>query len=103
MITNSYIYHITSQEDWKAAQTAGTYTAGSLASEGFIHCSRREQILATAARFYSGRTDLMLLCIDPQAVTAPVRTENLEGGEVLFPHIYGPLNLSAVLKAVQFR
>jgi uncharacterized protein (DUF952 family) len=102
MITNLYIYHITSQGDWKAAQSADTYTAGSLASEGFIHCSRRDQILATAARFYNGRTDLMLLCIDPQKVVAPIHSENLEGGKVLFPHIYGPLNLAAVIKAVPF-
>jgi uncharacterized protein (DUF952 family) len=102
MSANSYIYHITTQEDWNAAQTADAYTTESLAREGFIHCSRRDQILATAVRFYSKRTGLMLLCIDPRAVIAPIRNENLEGGETLFPHIYGPLNLSAVLMAVPF-
>ncbi|MDP2976538.1 MAG: DUF952 domain-containing protein, partial [Anaerolineales bacterium] len=41
----SYILHITSRTSWLVAQKTGVYTADTLASEGFIHCSTREQVL----------------------------------------------------------
>ena len=96
------IYHISNQAEWDQARGAGIYSADSLASEGFIHCSTREQILATAARFYKGRQDLLLLAIETDALSSPVKYENLEGGEILFPHIYGPLNLNAIQSAPAF-
>ena len=96
------IYHITYQVDWSSALDAGVYTADSLASQGFIHCSTREQVLPVAERYYAGQTGLVLLCIEEEKLTAPVRYENLEGGEERFPHIYGPLNLEAVVQALAF-
>jgi len=96
------IFHITPLQDWELARAAGSYQADTLRSEGFIHCSTREQILATANRFYHGQAGLVLLQIEPARLTAPVRFENLEGGETLFPHIYGPLNLEAVTAALPF-
>ena len=96
------IYHITYQVDWSFALDAGAYTADLLASQGFIHCSTREQVLPVAGRYYAGQTGLVLLCIKEEKLTAPVLYENLEGGEELFPHIYGPLNLEAVVQALAF-
>ncbi len=92
----SILYHITTAEAWAAAQAAGRYLNPSLETEGFIHCSSPTQIVATANRYYAGRTDLLLLAIDPARVQAEIRVENLVGGSELFPHIYGPLNLNAV-------
>jgi len=93
------LLHITHPEvirsDWKV------YAPESLAEEGFIHCSTVEQILDTANRFYHNDPNLLVLVIDPNRLTAEVRWENLEGGRVLFPHIYGPLNREAVLKIVR--
>lgn len=96
------IYHISNQTEWDQARKAGSYRADSLASEGFIHCSKREQVLTVAVRFYKGLQNLLLLAIETDLLTAPVKYENLEGGEPLFPHIYGPLNLEAVSAAVPF-
>ena len=48
------IYHITPLEEWERARAAGSYQANSLHSEGFIHCSTREQVIPTANRFYHG-------------------------------------------------
>jgi uncharacterized protein (DUF952 family) len=95
------IYHIAAQAAWAAAQSAGAYTADSLASEGFIHCSTGAQVLGTAGRFFAGRRDLVLLAIDPQRLTAELRYEEGEPG-VLFPHLYGPLDLRAVVGAHPF-
>jgi len=96
------IFHITNRADWAAAQAAGAYTADSLASEGFIHCSTAVQVLATADRIFRGRRDLLLLSIDSARVKPEIRHENLEGGTQLFPHIYGALALDAVVAVHEF-
>jgi uncharacterized protein (DUF952 family) len=94
------IYHITTRDDWDAAQATDAYIADSLESEGFIHCSTAGQVQATANRFFSGRQDLVLLNIDEKKVPAEIKYENLEGGMDLFPHIYGPLTLGAITRAL---
>jgi prephenate dehydrogenase len=91
------IYHITTRVAWDEARAAGAYTADSLRSEGFIHCSQAEQVSWVANTRFRGRADLVLLHVDEAAVGAEVRRENLEGGTTLFPHIYGPLPVSAVV------
>jgi uncharacterized protein (DUF952 family) len=95
------IYHIAAHADWERAQAAGAYAADSLEAEGFIHCSTGGQVLGTAARFFAGRQRLLLLEIDPRLLTAELRYEEGEPG-VLFPHLYGPLNLGAVVAAHPF-
>lgn len=96
------LYHIATRADWEAAQSLGSYQADSLATDGFIHCSTHAQVLATASRFFRGQPGLVLLVIAPQRLRSEVRYENLEGGEELFPHLYGPLNLEAVTGVYPF-
>jgi uncharacterized protein (DUF952 family) len=98
------IYHITSRSSWEAAQAAGEYRAPSLETEGFIHASTREQVAATAARFYRGQAGLVLLAIDPTRLHAALRYDpvSLEGEQTHFPHIYGALNNIAVVAAADF-
>jgi uncharacterized protein (DUF952 family) len=96
------LLHLISGQEWAAAQKAGSYQPPSLTDEGFIHCSTIEQIAATANRYYQGRLDMSLLVIEPDRVDAPVKYENTSGGDELYPHIYGPLNLSAVLTIVPY-
>jgi uncharacterized protein (DUF952 family) len=98
----STIFHIAARADWAAAQAAGAYTADSLASEGFIHCSTAAQVIATANRIFKGRHDLVLLSIDSARVKPEIRYENLEGGTQLFPHIYGALAIDAVIAVHDF-
>ena len=92
----NFIYHITSLSTWQNALEKGIYNGETLESEGFIHCSTREQVAGSANRHFKGQTGLVLLQIDPQRLQSPVRSENLVGGTDLFPHIYGPVNLEAV-------
>ncbi len=92
----NWIGHICSPEAWEAAQAAGEYRPPSLDSEGFIHCSRPGQLPWVVTRYYPESTDLLLLWIDPEALEAELRWEGVEGGE-RFPHIYGRLNLGAVV------
>jgi len=103
------IYHITAQHAWQAAQANGAYQADSLATQGFIHLSNREQVLRVANAIYPGQAGLVLLCVEPTRLHAPLKYEPPDTtipaehyqGE-LFPHLYGALNLDAVLQAVDF-
>lgn len=95
------ILHITGRAQWEAARAAGAYRGDTLDSTGFIHCSLPRQVLHVANRFYRGTAGLVLLVIDRARVASPVRDEDSEGD--LFPHIYGALNLDAVVRAVDFR
>jgi uncharacterized protein (DUF952 family) len=91
------LYHLAEGEIWEQQQTAVLYQPTDFEREGFVHCSTAAQLPGTAARFYAGRKDMYLLTLDPQAL--PVVYENLEGGEMLFPHVYQPLPKAAVQAA----
>ncbi|MGA7723218.1 MAG: DUF952 domain-containing protein [Ignavibacteriaceae bacterium] len=103
------ILHITTHKEWEKARQEGEYTAPSLKSEGFIHCSTIEQTVDTANLFFKGQKGLVLLCIDENKLKSGCKYEDPAGGGQrdlrtgnLFPHIYGPINLPAVIKAVDF-
>ncbi len=91
-----YFYHICNQSDWELAQKAGVYEAISLQEEGFIHLSTEAQVLNTAHLFYKGQQGLVLLFIEAEKLIPEIVFENTMGGEELFPHLYGALNLDAV-------
>jgi uncharacterized protein (DUF952 family) len=95
------ILHITTQDAWAQAQASGSYQSASLATEGFIHCSTPRQMAATANKHYAHRRGLVLLYIDESRLTADLRYEDLNAGD-RFPHIYGPINLAAVIKVVPY-
>src|ERR1700742_3809127 len=97
---DAMILHIASAADWQATRE-GRYRCASLDHEGFIHCSTPEQVIEVAGRLFQGRSDLVLLVIDPDRVTAEIRREDGGNGK-FYPHIYGPLNVSAVTKIVAF-
>lgn len=89
------ILHITRQSDWEAAQKRGYYETEGLPIEGFIHCSTLFQVLQVANFLFRGQKGLVLLEIDESRVKAEIRYEGET--EEKFPHIYGRLNLDAVI------
>ena len=91
------IYHIAQQAEWEAQRASGSYKPSAFENDGFIHCSTKEQVSGTARRFFAGRNDVVLLTIDTEALSSPLRWEEGEPGE-LFPHVYGPLNVDAVAR-----
>lgn len=94
----SVIYHITKVSTWDEAKAKGYYDYCALKSDGFIHCSTLEQTLPTANRFFKGQSDLIVLEIDPEKVKAKVIFEQADDIGEDFPHIYGELNIDAVIK-----
>ena len=101
------ILHIVARADWESALARGLYVPPSLDAEGFIHCSTSAQILSTANRFYRGQRGLIILCIDESRLEAAPRYESPDSalGQApadLFPHLYEPLNLNAVVQVIDF-
>jgi len=79
----------------------GIYRSKSLDQEGFIHCSQPEQILEVANRYYQGTPDTVLLWIIPDRLTSEIRWESTDGAQ--FPHIYGPINLDALISITDLK
>ena len=96
------VFHLTTRDAWEEALVRGRYSADTLATEGFIHCSDADQFVWVANTRFRGRTDLVLLHISEDRLDADVRRENLEGGTALFPHVYGPLAVDAVVGVTAF-
>jgi len=105
------ILHLTSRDEWLSALKAGEYRTPSLLTDGFIHCSTEKQIVQVADSFYAGRHGLVLLVIDPSRLRPELHWEppahptpqtDLPLSDDLFPHIYGPLNIEAVLNVLSF-
>jgi uncharacterized protein (DUF952 family) len=93
------ILHITDKKTWAEARKAGIYRGDSLEKEGFIHCCQLAQVDQVLEKWYPDAVDLIILEIETDVLQADLVYENLEGGQELFPHIYGPLNLKAVVNA----
>ena len=88
------VYHLVVPADYERHR-AGDYRADSLAAEGFIHCSNRDQVAWVANQFYAALPELWLLSIDAERLTSPLRDED-PGIGVRFPHVYGPINREAI-------
>lgn len=96
------VLHVAEVAHWSQALRTGAYrwsTLGrTLQEEGFIHCSTPAQLPGVLARYYASYAgDLVLLSIDPDRLTVPLRWDvvNTVTGE-RFPHVYGPITLDAV-------
>ena len=90
------IYHLTTLPEWQKALKDGVYLPAGFDTDGFIHCSDHYQIRSTANRFFRDTPQLIVLEIDPLLADAKLVYENLEGGEMPYPHLYGTLPISAV-------
>ncbi|MFF0185259.1 DUF952 domain-containing protein [Streptomyces sp. NPDC005244] len=98
------LLHLTERSLWDAARASGAFemsTRGrTLQEEGFIHCSLRHQLPPVATMLYgsyTGPAELVVLVVDPERLTVPVRFEAMEPGGEEFPHVYGPIPVDAVV------
>lgn len=98
-MTDEPIYHLCRRVAWEAAGRDGFYH-GPLDREGehFLHFSTRAQVEESAARHCAGLEDLMLLEVTAAALGEALRWESSRGG-ALFPHLYGPLPRTAVVRS----
>ena len=101
----SVLVHLCSNDEWRSTQAQGEHRPKSLDASGFVHLSTPEQVHLPANRLYSGRTDLVLLRIDPARLTSPVRWEAgvaTDPHAMVFPHLYGPLPANSVISVTPY-
>ncbi|MBP0440588.1 DUF952 domain-containing protein [Tianweitania sediminis] len=90
------IFKIVPTALWQAAEEQGAFTGAPVdTADGFIHFSTAEQVRETAAKHFAHRDDLLLVSVDETTLGPTLKFEPSRGGD-LFPHLYGPLPLSAV-------
>jgi uncharacterized protein (DUF952 family) len=92
------IYHVTTKLQWQQALVSGFFEEPSLYTEGFIHNSTEAQVPGVIERYYKNMSDLILLHIDEQKLTAPLKFELAGSVNEMFPHIFGAINIDAVVK-----
>jgi uncharacterized protein (DUF952 family) len=100
MATSQPIYKILDRALWERARNEGLFRGAPVdLADGYIHFSTRNQVAETAAKHFAARTDLVLLAIDAAQLAQNIlKWEPSRGGD-LFPHLYGDLDVSAVLWA----
>jgi len=96
------IHHLALAGDWERARADGWYRTSTLGATveqvGFLHACYPQQVAEVAERFYAGVAEpLVLLTIDPDLVSAPIVAEPVPPDGVVFPHVYGPLEVAAVV------
>jgi uncharacterized protein (DUF952 family) len=89
------IFHIAEPSEWYSGEKSGYYQPANFEQDGFIHFSTFSQVSATAARYYAGRRDLLLLEVQEEVVRDTLKYETSPTGE-LFPHVYQTLPVAAV-------
>jgi uncharacterized protein (DUF952 family) len=105
-MSTGYIHHLVPATEYRAVPAGQAYLPAQFAADGFIHCTTEiEVLLHIANTFYQDAPgEFLVLVIDPARLTSPLRYEppspTPAAGPLvgrLFPHIYGPLNASAVI------
>ena len=95
------VFHLTTPRVWAAAKEAGVYTTSTrgrtLEQEGFIHCSEAHQVEGVRRFWFDDLDDLVVLEIETDLLTSPWRSEQLAGADEPYPHVYGPVDLAAVV------
>jgi len=89
-------YKLVDRREWDAARASGAYHGSAVdRADGYIHMSTAAQLAETARRHYAGLGSLMLVEVSLTALGEALHWEPSRGGD-LFPHLYGPLPVTAV-------
>lgn len=106
LVHRDLLVHLCTEPEWQAARSAGEMRPESLTEAGFVHLSTPEQVQLPANRLFAGRTDLVVLLVDPTELVAPLRWEPgvpEDPESMLFPHLYGALPTAAVVAVEPYR
>ena len=91
------VYKIVPADLWQEAELSGVFGGAPIdLTDGYIHFSTAMQSRRTAELYFKGQDDLLLVAVDGASLGEALKYEPSRGGD-LFPHLYGPLPMSAVL------
>jgi uncharacterized protein (DUF952 family) len=97
MMMKQTILKIMTAAKWREFQDEGLFRGAQIdISDGFIHLSYVEQLAETAMKHFAGQAELFVVAVDSSRLGTALRAEPSRGGQ-LFPHLYAPLSLDAVL------
>ncbi|SKB07829.1 DUF952 domain-containing protein [Aeromicrobium choanae] len=99
------LFHLVPAARWRLTEGRPAYEPDSLATEGFVHLSTAGQVAGTAARFFAGVPDLLLLEVEIPEDDPRLRWEPSDGprGVEEFPHYHGVLPLAYVVGRSRWR
>jgi uncharacterized protein (DUF952 family) len=90
-------YKILTADQWAQFQADGIFHGAPIdITDGYIHMSTADQLSETLSKHLTGQDNLTIATIDltgfgPELVWEPSR------GGALFPHLYAPLPMAAVI------
>ena len=102
-IKEDLIFHLVPKKKWHNNQRYGLYRPDLKDEEGFIHCSTADQVEDTANRFFKDQNNILLIVINYGKIQSDVKMEDTEGSGQEYPHIYGPLNMDAILDKIKLQ
>ena len=98
MTQPSTAFKILTASQWDQLQAQGNFAGAPVdLADGYIHMSTAEQLDETLAKHFAGQTGLVIAEIDLSGFGEALKWEVSRGG-ALFPHLYAPLPLSAVVR-----
>jgi uncharacterized protein (DUF952 family) len=95
------IYHLAPAARWRDWPASIPYLPAEYDADGFIHCTAGDALMLKVANtFYRAAPgDFVLLLIDSERLSSPLKWErSTDGLDSVFPHIYGPIDLAAVVE-----
>lgn len=102
-MSDLFAFKILTRSQWNEFRATGVFNGAPVdVADGYIHLSARDQVTETASKHFAGQDDLVLAMVDLAALGDSVKWEESRGG-ALFPHIYGPLPMSAVTTKATLR
>lgn len=97
------ILHNMTAQKWNSVKNNSSFGDDQLETEGFLHCSPLYYWHRVAVRFDNDNTDMVLLLIDTDKLTSPVKWEDgSRGMGYMYPHVYGVINISAVVDVLPY-
>jgi uncharacterized protein (DUF952 family) len=94
-------YKIFTAGQWAQFQIDGIFHGAPVdLADGYIHLSTAEQVHGTMAKHFAGQSGLVIAEVNLAMFGDTVKWE-VSRGEMLFPHIYAPLLLTAIIGTQQ--
>lgn len=98
---SNIIFKVVSADQWAIAEQQGEFRGAEIdLTDGYIHFSTAQQVQETVEKHFAGQPGLILVAVDPEKIVGELKYEPSRGGD-LFPHLYGSLNLDAVVSVAE--
>lgn len=96
------ILHCMKKSEWQLAKNQAFFGQDSVQREGFVHCSPAEYFWRVAPLFRDETEEMVLICLDTEKLSSPVKWEDPDNIGRKYPHVYGLVNTSAVTMVLPF-